>query len=356
MAYAKKVSRRRYRSSRARRRAWRRRYRRNNYRRRYRRTRRRRKPEYKRLEKRYTLQFTASNQVVKQVTDPNTHQVTNVMGFVVIPSPLFFFVIGCDRAGPSFPDACANISQGTGLNERVGAKIRPVSLRFFGTMSIRDKLQDFNQPVNSLNPVTNVDQVSIRMLVIQIRNGNNDYNPQRKEFSEVNPFVTTHDPNNVAHHIEVTNGIAQTYAIPSDFFARVFSVGNMHAQEFIITQGQGNPPREVTNYWDYLTMNARMTSGVYAKTPYRSGIGPYIKILKDKRYKLNPTLGSNFAFRCKSARPYRMVWKEDKDNENELQASCRNPIYIIFIPIYPLGTSENTIEINFNYQMYFTDM
>lgn len=341
MAYAKKVSRRRYRSNRYRRRARRRRYRYRKYRRYYRRSRRQR-PEYKRLEFRSAWAFESLSTL--SLNDANA-QVQTVMPFWYD-----FFCIGASNP-PNIPSKCINIENGSGINQRIGAKIRPTAIRFFGTMSIYTDDQIF--PSDDLEPVNNVNGCMLRMIVFQIRNGNNDVSPLTRNFSEVNPFVVNYaGGSNNDYPLNQYNRLDASYFPSTDWFSRFFSVKSVIEQE---TKVVTIDSAQKINVVDYVSDDNRAYFGTYAKCPYRAGIGTYMRILKDKLYYFNPTTHPTFAFRFKTKKPYRMVWKESTSQENALESNCKNPIYIVCIPIYPVGANSCKIEMNLNAQMYYTD-
>lgn len=340
MAYAKKASRRRYRSNRYRRRTRRRRYRYRKYRRYYRRARRQR-PEYKRLEFRSAWSFKA-NPVPIFASNQNKH--------VVQPFWYDFFCIGASNP-PSIPNKCINIENGSGINQRIGAKIRPTAIRFFGTLSIYNENQDLSS--NTLNEVGNVNGCMFRMIVFQIRNGNNDVSPLTRTFSEVNPFVVNYAGGvNDDYPLNNYNNLDATYFASPDWFSRFFSVKSVIEQD---TQVKTVDDTQKINVVDYIDDANRAYFGTYAKCPYRAGIGTYMKILKDKLYYFNPTTHPTFSFRFKTKKPYRMVWKESATQENTLESNCKNPIYIVCIPIFPVGISQAKIEMNLNCQFYYTD-
>ena len=339
MAYAKKVYFRRRRASRFRRRAWRRRYRRYNYRRRYRRTRRSR-PEYKRKEFRLNPTFYIETRAV------NNQNLTNV-----VPGFYDFVCIGCENA-ENLPIKCVPLRQGTNVDQRIGAKIRPLPIRLFGTISIETEAQPDGINQTGLTSVANVNACMLRMMVIQIRNGNTDYNPLGNMFSGINPSVvaSSNVPNVGDVRVTSYNGQPQNWFSETSWFSKMFTT----SIEFQYDE-QYNLENNALNVTEGVRIADRYNWGIFAKAPFRSGIGASVKILKDKLYHLNPTTAPTFGFRCKTKRPYRMVWKESRQNDNELTENCKNPIYIIFIPIYPVGINISKICVNCNVQFYYSD-
>lgn len=340
MAYAKKVYPRRRRSSRYRRRYRRRRYRRYNYRRRYRRARRNR-PEYKRKEIRLVTNF-------KVLTEP----VDGANMCLVTPSTYEFICIGCENVD-RFPPKCVPIRQGTGIDQRIGAKIRPTALRFFGTVTIETKDQSDAAATLGLSAANNLNACMLRMIVFQVRNGDTEKNPLSNEFSPVNPSVITEItvPDYGPAPVRFYNGQGATFYCDPVWFNKFFAIHH----DFRTVYRPVENPLGVNAYDGYNTGD-RYKSGIYAKSPYRAGIGSSVRILKDKLYNLNPTTAPTFGYRFKTKRPYRMVWKESSTRDNELTENCKNPIYIVWIPIYPVGINIDRIVINQNIQMYYTDL
>lgn len=340
MAFSKKASRRYRRSSRYRRRAWRRRYRRNRYRRRYRRYRRRNKPEYKRKEFRLTAQF--SNRI-------NALTVGNVTSNVSVVTPHYYDYIVLGAETVEGVPYCIPIKQGTNIDQRIGAKISPVGLRIFGTISIETKGQVFNTAIAGLDSVANVNGCMLRMIVMQVRNGNTTHSPLAKDFSPCNPnVVTALSQEQEVLNVDQYNGQDCTYFNDPEWFNKMFAFSNVYNRH-VTREGQ------TVRVWDYLTSETRFKSGMYAKCPYRQGIGESMRILKDKLYYLNPTVAPTFAIRTKTKKPYRMVWKESRDQDNVLTANCKNPVYVILIPIFPEGMNQSRISAALNFQLFYTD-
>lgn len=338
MAYAKKVYPRRRRSTRYRRRYRRRRYRRYNYRRRYRRTRRNR-PEYKRKEFRITPTFSISTRELNDNRDM----------VMITPSTYDFWVIGCPNEEGA-PPKCVEIRQGSGGDQRIGAKIRPVSLRISGTISIEAKNQADNETVLGLTSLNNVNSCMLRMIVLQVRNGDTEVNPLSRGFSPINPWIVTNVTiDNINYNVVDYNGQNQNHFNDPDWFNRMFAFNHQMTH---ISIGNADGGHIIDGY----LAADRYKSGIYAKCPYRNGIGASVKILKDKLYYLNPTTAPSFAIRTKTKRPYRMVWKESTAGDNETTENCKNPIYVILIPIYPVGINIDKICMNLHFQLYYTDM
>lgn len=270
---------------------------------------------------------------------------------MITPSTYDFICIGCENAD-GYPVKCVPIRQGTNIDQRIGAKIRPVSLRCFGTITIENRLQEAGPVINGLSSIVQVNACMLRVMIIQVRNGNTDHTPLGVNFSAVNPsIVTTSYVQDVGDRpIRSYNGQEATYYCNVDWFGKMFSTTVDWD-----TSSVYNQQRNAVEVYEGLNVENRFKWGVFTKAPYRNGIGASVKILKDKVYNLNPTVAPTFGFRFKTKRPYRMVWKESRTQDNELTTNCRNPIYIIFIPIYPVGVNVDKICVNFNCQLYYTD-
>lgn len=345
MAYGKKVSRRRYRSNRYRRRYRRRRYRYKRYRRRYRRLRRYR-PEYKRIE--FSQNFNFHCDVRSDVTIEETPV------SVIAPFYYDFVVIGANRTDNDV-QRNVNINQGYAEAKRIGGKIRPSALRLFGTMSICSKTQVYENSDTGLVSVPNVNVCMVRMIVFQIRNGNNRYNPFQQEFSEVSPYI-----DKFFNYANATKGVVKYNGSDSSFYNNPEWLSRIFATHFPIRDFAKTTQTNSYEVIQYIKHQDHDKLGCIAKSPYRQGIGTYLKILKDKLYYFKPGTNGSFAFRCKTKRPYRMVWKEKPSYGDNLQndqneADAKNPIYITFIPVFPLGVNASSIGINLNCQLYYTD-
>lgn len=340
MAYAKKVTRGRYRSSRYRRRAWRRRYRRNKYRRYYRRTRRRAKVEYKRIEFNDDISFKGNLATWASSFGP--------LGVFYI-SPEYYYACGI---GCSISSRGIEITQGTKQSQRIGAKITPITLRIFGTMSITNKTQTYQTSDNStgLKHVPSVNVVMVRMIVFQVRNGSIGFgaNAFSSDFSSVNPYVTDRLQNDPSKGVLNYNNQSMTSFLDPDWFWRMFAIEKY-------TSKVETP--NTNTVIQYVEGAARMKQGVLAKAPYRNGIGSAVKILKNKLYYLRPETSPSFAFRTKVKRMNRMVWPESPLglDEDEITRDPRNPIYITFIPIFPESLSLSQIDISYYAQLYYLD-
>lgn len=114
-----------------------------------------------------------------------------------------------------------------------------------------------------------------------------------------------------------------------------------------------NPPTFMTV--DGLTKTNWPTWQNLVRTPFRLGIGPSFKVLKDKLFKLRPALNQSIPFRFKTKRPMRMVWPESPTQDNHLALNPRNPVYIMTIPVVSQPTEDMEIFIRYNFQLYYSD-
>lgn len=216
------------------------------------------------------------------------------------------------------------ISQGTGQGQRIGAKIRPVKLRVWGTISMLCDSETF-----SLVPYS----CSLRCIVYQVRNGNPEYGYNTQQFTSVNPVF------------DIGSG-----QVHPDSGKRLFSV---YYGDYYTTQN----PATVHTY--VKADNLNIYNGL-PRTPFRNGIGTSLRILYDKVYTLQTGYKTEFPFRFKTKRPNRMVWPEDPSGiANALQGTARNPIYITwwFVPSAPASVYHNhfPVSVSNHFQLFYTD-
>lgn len=327
-AYKKRTYRRRYPYYTSRRRYYARK-------RRYKRIRRRTKVEYKRVErtlsKRFSLSYTDAT--INETTPPESFKALtgiNSLGYA----------IGATPAG----EYKLNIYQGTQSFQRIGAKINPVKLRIFGTVSL---VNPSHQQLSEA-PLC----VYLRCIVLQVRNGNPTVQCNEENFSSINPVF------------DQTTGALRAITgkrLFSDFYGE-------DGYTYTATPGgqytfYPNPIIREDNLNQYTTLT---------KVPYRSGIGGSLKLLKNKVYKLNISKNSSFSFRFKTKKPNRLVWPESTTTNIDADfATCKNPIYILwyFIPTTPYAYARfindqnqsiynegsGAVNLSMGVQLYYTD-
>lgn len=318
---------------------YRRRYHRSRYRR-YRRFRRRvnRKIEYKRIESSVLYNFTTSS---KKIGDLNRY-------FQIIdPFPYGVYCIGYLSVGYEKAIQGKYIQTGYGYNQRVGRKINPVKLRIYGAINI---LPPTNVPGGEAAPAYTgqvyAQRVFVRMIVFQVRNGNTEYTPAQEQFSSVNPYVTLIQ-NGYYNGIETQN-----YFLDEGWFARMFS---KNATMTSISRPSGDDFVEWHGY-DLMEAEDPYWQNAYLKSPYRLGIGASVRILKDKLYGVTPQTSQSIPFRFKTKRPSRMVWPEGKAGDDAEVTHPKNPIYIVVIPIFPYPTYPSRVQVDMNFDMFYTDL
>lgn len=307
---------------------------------RYKRSRRRSKVEYKKIEGYQTKVFDLSYGNVSRVNNaPNAPGAANIKKALHGQNNLCY-AIGSGATN----DWYRAIPTGTGNSQRIGAKINPVKLRIYGTVSLVNP----NHQRIAETPLT----IYMRCIIFQVRNGMPSVKQVNEDgFSPVSPVFDT------------GSGAMQSisgYRLFSEFHGKEGYTYNANAQGVTTYIPTSVIYEEELNAYTSLT-----------KVPYRNGIGGSIKILKDKLYKLNISKNSSFSFRFKTRKPNRLVWPEDTENPNAMTFPCKNPIYITWwmIPttqyayarfindenqsIYNEGSG--VIHLDFGYNMFYTD-
>lgn len=307
---------------------------------RYKYSRRRAKVEYKRIEGYKTKVFDLAFGNVSTIDNsPNAPGAANTKKALYGQNNLCFGI-----GSRTSSDWYKHIPQGTGTSQRIGAKINPVKLRVYGTVSLVNP----NHQKIAETPLT----IYMRCIIFQVRNGMASTKDMYEDgFSPVSPVF---DSNSGA--MKAMSG------------QRLFS--EFHGAEgFKYNTNIGGVTTytlESVIYEDEINAYTSLT-----KVPYRNGIGGSMKILKDKLYKLNISKNSSFSFRFKTKKPNRMVWPEDPITDDAITTGCRNPIYITWwmIPTTPYAYSrfindENqliynegsgVIHLDFGYNMFYTD-
>ena len=250
MAFAKKASRRYSRRSYYKRSYGRRRYRRR-YRKRYRR-RNYKKPEYKRIEDTREFKWQCYN-----LRDP-LPLTGNAGEFFVLNKPYYFSMIGrgTDPAGAMFG---VDIPLGTGVNQRIGAKITPAKLKFqiaMGILPVQNTVDDEAAPGVNLYGghlranynTSSARAFKVRFIVMQVKNGNCEQPPYSQQFHQVNPGLALDQPD-------------------IEFFNKAFETGGPGFQ-YVLAQDQWYLPAGALNNW----WNCVISS-------YRRGTGGQFRIL-----------------------------------------------------------------------------
>lgn len=278
------------------------------YRRRYRRLRRR----YRRY--RRTRRF-PKNTEVKSV---NKHFSGSVMTAASTGStplinfqPGFAISIGGD-SDELIPNNIS-IAQGTGLSQRVGAKVEPIKLRISGSFSLEFKE---NQ---QMTYAPNFWQV--RVIVYQVKGGN-----------------ATHAPNEGGYHQMAI--ITEDGSATAGDFKRVLAYYRSQT-ETVFSQADWN------------------ANNGLAYTPLRRGLGHLCHILYKKSFWINTQKNPIKQFRFLTRKPKRLVYPETANGNmaNDVQANANNCIYVLFM-FQPGSFDSRAVPIlNFNVvcDMFYTD-
>lgn len=312
------------------------------------------KVEYKRIESTLTCNFTTD--VISYSGNPNSPQFMQK----IAPYPYAFTTIGGNSVLNDIPNV--TVSQGTGYAQRVGNKINPVKLRCFGSINLipRDDIVNDNI-VPEYQDLKLTQPIYLRVLIIQTRAANTAYNHVDKPFSSINPYIkkAADFRSQISNSKPITityNGTQGTQFYPDiDWYPEIFEAPSNYYTASSITET--DVANVVTVYQGYKTntINA-YTANILLKTPYRYGIGSCMKVLKNKVYKVHPVSTQSVAFRFKTKKPLRMVWPEQSGNEDMSSASCKNTIYICLIPVFPYPNYPARMNINFGYDMFYTDI
>lgn len=324
MARYKKAYRRYYRRARRRRYLRRRRFRRFNSRRGYKRIP-RSKREYKRIE---------ASQIVNCNMDVSNVNLQGQTVYYFDPEVYYCYIIGTGNQQQPF-NCGIDIPLGPGQNQRIGAKINPAKLRIFGTIELTGlAYRDAQQHVQFQN-LYNAVQCCIRIIVLQPKYGNaTTYNPWQNGFSNVTPYIGGY-------------GTLSTQKWNHNFFGKLF----MRTATF---NNYGELTIDNVGYV-YLTPDQNRYHYATIKCPYRRGLGGQFRILKNKVYTIDSSRASIFNFKFKTKKPSQMVWEETLTGENTIANVPRNPVYIIYIPVFPRPLRDAQIQINMNYEFLYTD-
>lgn len=111
----------------------------------------------------------------------------------------------------------------------------------------------------------------------------------------------------------------------------------------------------MVNWYDFVAYEDYDKWLAFIKSPFRSGIGSSIRVLKDKLYPIRPINNSAFSFRFKCKRPSRLVCPEAPGKENEYYDRYKNPIYFMAIPCIPFPIESPKIRFYFNAELFYRD-
>lgn len=294
MAYSKKVSRR---------------YRRTGYRRRYTRKRRYRRKYPRRSGKRFpkgvevksmSKSFTKSFDVVAVAE-------TSLVTFW----PGFCSIIGDSSANNPY-SIC--IPQGTGMSQRIGAKIEPIKLRISGCISIKSKAQ------NQVQLAPNFWQV--RCVVYQVKGGN------------------------------ASNAINDANYHPLAMATVDGTLGGSDVTKLLMTyHHQSNSLQFSQDDW---TKNNYL-----CKIPMRRGIGGSCRVLYKKCFWINTQKNPVKPFRFVTKTPKRLIYPETavQGDANTIHQVPTNAIYIVWL-FQPGSFNPDevpTMVCDYNVDLFYTD-
>lgn len=309
-----------------------RRYKRGRYfyrrRRRYRRTSRKKPLEYKRVEGFFQTSFICKYGTV-MIDGVSTKLMTCEPGFY------WFKCIGPSLDTIMHRNFAFGVKQGTGAHERIGGKINPVKLRFWGSLSYTPLV---NMANGELANNQFLQSVQVRIIVFQIRAGNTKYTELQSGFSEFGPFVSEYE----------YNQISQYYVDP--VWLRRFFTDWPEIKHYI--------PQGSNSRVQYLKSDKTSSYFSTSKAPYRLGLGSYVRILKSKTYTLQSGYKTNIPIRFKTKKPARLIWIEESAeiSSNARVNVLKNPIYIAAIPLFNTPSTNAEVAVDLNCDMFYTDL
>lgn len=219
------------------------------------------------------------------------------------------------------PSSIMPITQGTNINQRIGAKIKPIKLRLSGAVSL-DRTPETTDNANQLP-----ESFHIRLLVYQVRGGN-----------------INHDP------VTQTNYHGLALIASSGYNCNLTEVKK------ILSYYSGPTQAPLTTY-----TNQHMLDNIgAAKTPLRLGIGGQFKMLYTKTFVLDNTKTCTRPFRIVTKCPNRLVWPETKfdTNTNPTNAPAeyvRNAIYVAWLLVPQSTRPKGRVYLNYTCQLFYTD-
>lgn len=206
-----------------------------------------------------------------------------------------------------------SIAQGTGLSQRVGAKVEPIKLRISGSFSLVGNT--LNQPQYAPN------FWQVRCIVFQVKGANASHGPNNDDYHQMS--MTT-----VAGDVGATQ-IRRVLAYYQSVGDAVFS--NAH--------------------W--------LANNGIAYTPLRRGIGHLCHILYKKTFWINTQKNPIKQFRFLTRKPKRLVYPETVDGAqaNNIQGNANDCIYVLFL--FQPGNFDSRSQPALNYNvivdMFYTD-
>lgn len=205
-----------------------------------------------------------------------------------------------------------NIGQGTAVNQRIGAKVKPIKLRLSGVLSY-----DRHFSGNAIIP----ESFHVRLLVYQVRGGNATKAPNTSDYHPL-AMVTS-------------DGKVDGKRLQSLF--NYYNVTDNQPTVFTPTQ-----------------MKMNMGTG---KTPLRLGIGGQFKLLYTKNFVLSSTQKATIPFRIVTKVPNRLVWPENPNGAANPQPTsyCRNCIYAVWVVVPQTCNPIGEVFLSNNMQLFYID-
>lgn len=235
------------------------------------------------------------------------------------------------------------IQAGTGLNQRIGAKIKPIKLRISGVMnyigpltsngSVANPTNNANATLGMTLPMESPQAYQLRLIVYQVRGANTDYNVGQENYHPLGLLFIPNGQEVLTYEDNVAR--ARALCLRSLLQHYYYDVGDLNfTQEELISN-----------------------SGV-GKMPFRLGIGPMMRVLYNRTWTLQSGYKTSVPFRIVTKVPRRLVYPESNSvaqGDGQIETNVRNAIFIawILIPMSPQPTGKVTL--NYNVEMFYTD-
>lgn len=205
--------------------------------------------------------------------------------------------------------------QGTGINERIGAKITPIKLRFSGSISFS---RDYTAQIDYVPRA-----FAIRMIVYQVRGGNGQISTADAGY---HPLCLVADADGMCGASEITK-LLGTYGY-----------------------GNGQNPDIYTQALIVQNMSA-------SKSPLRLGIGGNMRMLYTKTWTLQTGTRSSIPFRIVTKLPRRIVYTESTTGANGNQAAVnpRNTIFAAFLLVPMNANVVGRVDLRYQCDCFYID-
>lgn len=213
------------------------------------------------------------------------------------------------------------ISQGSGVNQRIGMKITPVKLRLCGSLSY-DRV-----PTQTTPAVPEAFQIALT--IYQVRGGNIKFSPSNENYHNLALYSASSD--------SLLGG------------AEIKKLYNYYQSTAPSTQA---PLADRTFTPDQLRQNMGT-----AKTPFRLGLGGQCKVLYKKTFTLQTGDRTSIPFRIVTKVPNRMVWPETDNGGTGTSISTqpRNAIYALWVVIPQSTKPYGNVNLTYQTQLFFLD-